>query len=122
MSELLISLRRHAPRIAISLLIMLVFFLHVAGVLNLGFISRLEHLAYDARVRATMPEDVDKRVVIVDIDEKSLTAQGRWPWTRDRIKALIDNLFDHYGIKLLAKPTEFILLLCRHILPVLFSR
>ena len=30
-----------------------------------------------------MPGGVDPRVVILDIDEKSLGEIGRWPWSRD---------------------------------------
>jgi adenylate cyclase len=40
-----------------------------------------------------MPRSLDPRIVIVDIDEKSLAAIGRWPWGRDRLAALADELF-----------------------------
>ena len=30
----------------------------------------------------------DPRIVIVDIDEKSLNAEGRWPWSRDILARL----------------------------------
>src|SRR4249919_2767784 len=43
--------------------------------------QRIEALAFDARMRWTLHEqDVDPMVVIVDIDEKSLAAEGQWPW------------------------------------------
>ena len=50
-----------------------------------------------------MPRTVDKRIVILDIDEKSLIepergGEGRWPWPRDRMALLLDKLFDHYQI------------------------
>lgn len=47
-----------------------------------------------------MPQTEDTRIVIVDIDEKSLAAEGRWPWGRDRIGAMVDTLFDHYHANL----------------------
>ena len=43
-----------------------------------------------------MPGGIDDRIVIVDIDEKSLAAEGRWPWRRDKVGLLVDQLFDHY--------------------------
>jgi adenylate cyclase len=57
---------------------------------------RLEWLAYDLRVRLMLPEDVapDPRVVIVDIDEKSLLQLGRWPWSRATIASLVDRVFE----------------------------
>ena len=66
--------------------------LHASGVLRIGVLHRLDNIIYDARVRATMPETLDERVVIVDIDEKSLAEVGRWPWGRDRLAALVDEL------------------------------
>ena len=45
-----------------------------------------------------MPRTPDDRIVIVDIDEKSLKEEGRWPWGRDRLALLMDKLFDKYGV------------------------
>ena len=59
--------------------------------------QRMEWLAYDVRLKATLPEEniLDPRIVIVDIDEKSLKAEGRWPWSREKIARLVDKLFDN---------------------------
>lgn len=54
--------------------------LHVSGKVPLSFIQQLEQNSYDARFNLLMLGGVDTRVVIVDIDEKSLSEQGRWPW------------------------------------------
>ena len=58
--------------------------------------QRMEWLAYDVRLKATLPEvnTPDPRIIIVDIDEKSLKAEGRWPWSREKIARLVDKLFD----------------------------
>lgn len=45
-----------------------------------------------------MSQEIDSRIVIVDIDEKSLAAEGRWPWSRNRLALLMDRLFDEYGV------------------------
>jgi len=43
-----------------------------------------------------MPGTQNKRIVIIDIDEKSLLEQGRWPWGRNKLAQLVDILFDKY--------------------------
>jgi len=85
----------------------LVFSAHAARYVELPFVQRIEAMLYDARVRLTMPGSVDDRIVIVDIDEKSLAAEGRWPWPRDRIARMLDRLFDDYGAQLVAFDVVF---------------
>lgn len=36
----------------------------------------------------------DDNIVIVDIDEKSLKTLGQWPWSRDKVAKLLQNLSD----------------------------
>ena len=86
-------LKKHLPRIAVTLLPVLLALLHVTGVARLSMLDRLDDLIYDARLRLTMPRTLDDRIVIVDIDEKSLAEVGRWPWSRDKLAALTENLF-----------------------------
>jgi len=100
-------LRRHLMRISLSLVLMLVFVLNAAGVLHLGFVDRMENFAYDVRLTLTMPDTQDKRIVIVDIDERSLLEQGRWPWSRNRLATLVDKLFDDYKIRVLGFDVVF---------------
>ena len=76
-------------------LVPLVFaLLHISGVLHLQVLERLDHIIYDARLRAFMPRTQDDRIVIVDIDEKSLEQLGHWPWGRDKLAALTRELFE----------------------------
>ena len=93
-------MKQHIVRIAIGLAVMLLFIGHVANFYNIGLISRLDNIIYDARLALAMPGGVDPRIVILDIDERSLdkTALGRWPWRRDKISALLTKLFDEYGV------------------------
>src|SRR5690606_20129609 len=42
-----------------------------------------------------------------DIDEKSLAAEGRWPWSRDKMAELLDLLFEHYKISLVGFDVVF---------------
>ena len=56
--------------------------------------DRLEYLAYDIRLNLLVDKDIkkDERIVIVDIDEKSLRSEGRWPWSRTKIAQLVENI------------------------------
>ncbi len=83
-------------RIAVGIAVVLAFFLHEAQIAESRFLKQLEFLAYDARLRLFMPKARDPRIVIVDIDEKSLNAEGRWPWSRDRVATMVRQLFDRY--------------------------
>ncbi len=90
---------QRSVRYALSLALTAVFLLHVGGVLPIPFLDTLEKLAYDARLKLMLPKSPDKQVVIIDIDENSLGEIGRWPWNRDVMASINDNLFDHYRIK-----------------------
>jgi adenylate cyclase len=48
----------------------------------------------------TMPRGRDARIVILDIDERSLGEVGRWPWRRDLMAELTAKLFERYGVAL----------------------
>ncbi len=91
-------MKRHLLLIGVGLLLTAVMCLTAGGFIHLGFISRLEAQLYDLRLNITAPRTIDPRIVIVDIDEKSLAEEGRWPWSRDRLALLLDQLFDKYGI------------------------
>lgn len=54
-----------------------------------------------------MPGTLDDRIVIIDIDEKSLKEEGRWPWSRNRLGDLMDKLFDKHGISVLGFDVVF---------------
>ena len=100
-------LSRHWPRIAITLVPLLFALLHAMGILPIGLLNRLDNNIYDARLRATMSGQLDERVVIVDLDEKSLAEVGRWPWSRNRMAELVDELFDRQKIGILGFDVVF---------------
>ncbi len=77
----------------VLLLVLLLALAQGAGVLPLRPVTQLDLFIADARLRALMPGGLDPRIVIVDVDEKSLAEIGRWPWSRDRLAALTDELF-----------------------------
>ncbi|MDD2925627.1 adenylate/guanylate cyclase domain-containing protein [Rhodoferax sp.] len=100
-------LRQHWQRIGLSLVPLLLAVLHGIQVLPVGVFQRLEAIVYDARMRASLSDTLDQRIVIVDIDEKSLTELGRWPWGRHKMADLVDTLFDRYQIALLGLDVVF---------------
>jgi adenylate cyclase len=84
---------------------MLFFIGHAARFYLVGFITQLDNIIYDARLNLTMPAGpfgkgpkVDNRIVVLDIDEKSLGEIGHWPWKRNVMADLMNKLFDKYGI------------------------
>lgn len=91
-------MKKNAILIGLGLLIVLFFVGNAARFYKLGFVDRLSENLYDYCLQLTMPRTVDDRIVILDIDEKSLKEEGRWPWGRDRMALLMDKLFDTYGI------------------------
>lgn len=112
MAARFIRLRRALPRLGLGLLLVLAGLGHAASLYRLPFLESLEVAAYDLRLRFIAPGGVDPRIVIVDIDEESLKereagGEGRWPWPRDRLALLVDQLFDRYGVALVGFDTVF---------------
>ena len=76
---------------------------HAMRIYRLPLLANLEAIGYDTRLKLTMPGGIDPRIVILDIDEKSLAekdagGEGHWPWPRDRLALLLDKLFDRHGV------------------------
>lgn len=62
-------------------------------------LQRLELMAFDIRLRVvkdiapgSSANEAATKVVIVDIDERSLTEHGRWPWSRAKVATLLERL------------------------------
>ena len=72
------------------LLLVVLLFLSGAPILDL-----IELKAYDLRFLSRGPRPPSPAVVMAAIDEKSLDAEGRWPWPRSKIAALVDTLSRH---------------------------
>jgi adenylate cyclase len=99
--------KRHALRLVISLSILVFFVLHASKIVEWDFIKSLEYMAYDTRLEISMPRKRDDRIVLIEIDEKSLSEVGRWPWNRSVMASLVDKLFDTYHIDLLGIDVVF---------------
>lgn len=97
---------RHLIRVAISLVLFLVFVAYINGLLPIRLLDQLEYYAYDARIRLTMPQTVDPRIVIADIDDETLRQTG-WPVPHDLYAKFINQLFNKYHVKLVAFDVMF---------------
>ena len=90
--------QRWHPTLRVSLVataLWLVGAWHVA-VAPLSPLTRLELALDDVRQSTALAPVSRPRddIVIIDIDDASLRALGRWPWPRDKLATLVDTLFD----------------------------
>lgn len=92
--------KRTLTRLAISAVVFALFLAHTARWLPLRLLDLVEAFTYDARVLLTLPGTADPKVVIVDLDERSLAAEG-WPWPRYKFATLVEQLFDRYQARVL---------------------
>ena len=100
-------MRLHWIRYGLGLLVLAAMLGHALPWYDIPLVARLEAIAYDSKVRLTMPQTVDERIVIVDIDEKSLSEQGRWPWGRDKLAKLVKQILDEHGAAVLGFDVVF---------------
>jgi adenylate cyclase len=93
-----VRVRQKWRPILIGLVLTFAFAAHAGEFINMPGLQAIERQLYDARVRATMTQEKDDRIVILDIDEESLGEFGRWPWNYIRMATIIDRLIDEYGV------------------------
>jgi CHASE2 domain-containing sensor protein/signal transduction histidine kinase len=62
-----------------------------AAIIRTGALQRLDGMAYDGLARLA-GRRVDPSIILVAIDDRSLAALGRWPWSRARHAALVDRI------------------------------
>jgi adenylate cyclase len=94
-------------RVVIGLALVACLLLDAAGWIEVRSLTKLERWAYDARVRLFLPRTRDPRIVIVDIDERSLGAEGRWPWRRDKLALMVHQLFARYRVRVIGFDIAF---------------
>lgn len=65
-------------------------------------LQRLDTLLYDLRFQMLPPDRAvgATPVVVVDIDEQSIRREGRWPWSRSKVAALVQSL-EKEGVRLI---------------------
>ena len=64
------------------------------AILTPSLFTQLDRRVYDGLLRSLPAPNDSTRVVIVDIDDRSLAAIGQWPWSRDVVARLVTRLRD----------------------------
>jgi CHASE2 domain-containing sensor protein len=59
-----------------------------------AFLARVDNVVYDLLLGVIPAGLPDSRVMIVDVDERSLAALGQWPWRRDLVGRLVARIRD----------------------------
>ena len=88
-------LQRYGARWLLGLLLTALAVLQLVQVLPSESLARMDSFFAGLRMRLEAPE-LDPRIVIVDIDERSLAEVGRFPWSRDKIARLVEQLTGPY--------------------------
>jgi adenylate cyclase len=57
-----------------------------------NYFQSLDNRVRDFYFKFRGPEPTSDKIVIVDIDEKSLKALGQWPWERNKVAQILTNL------------------------------
>ena len=63
-----------------------------SGLSYLGNISFGSEILRDQFIRWRASTEPEPRILVVDIDEASLAAEGAWPWSSTRIADLVENI------------------------------
>lgn len=102
------ALRRHWLRILITLVPVAMALAHATGAWRSPFVEPFDNFIYDTRLRLSMPCTLDPRIVIVDIDDPSLQQLGQWPWSRDKLARLTDELMGRQQAAVLGYDVLFV--------------
>ena len=57
-------------------------------------------LSYFDFLQRNHPESTSAQIVLIDIDEQSIAAEGQWPWSREVLAKYIDKIPDNNLIAL----------------------
>jgi adenylate cyclase len=87
--------RRYLIRAFLAIGFTVWLLMHVVGYVTIPYVDDMENMLYDSRIRLSAPGGKDDRIVIIAIDEASLDKQGHWPWTRDKLAGLVEQLIEY---------------------------
>ena len=91
-----------APRWLVGVIIVALFAVPpILEIPRAAFLDKLEAIAYDIRLKLTQSRETDPQVVIIDIDERTMQREGRFPWSRYKMALLTAQLFEHFHVRAL---------------------
>lgn len=85
-------LRKKQRQGLIRLAVMLGTVVGLLGLRQMGALARLELAALDALFRSRWPDGPDPRILLVAIDEASIQALQRWPWSDGLFADLVEKI------------------------------
>ncbi len=94
-------IERHEKWLGMPLVFIMAAAALLLALMQPAFLESIERKTLDERfvIRGTIPHD--PHIVILAIDNKSVTEVGRWPWSRDKIATIVDRVLGQYGAKAL---------------------
>lgn len=100
------ALQKYYQRWLLGLVLTLLACAYLTNDLPSETLDRIETSVADLRMRLEKPE-LDPRIVIVDIDSKSLTEVGRFPWSRNHVADLVRQLTEKYQVSAIGFDVSF---------------
>ncbi len=94
-------IERHQRWFGFPLIIAMSLLAFSIAVIQPDLIEQIELKTLDERFKIRGTITPDPRIIIVAIDDHSLSKVGRWPWPRDKIALIVDRLMNQYGVKTL---------------------
>ena len=73
-------------------IIVVFFFVTTIDIYFPSFVNSIDNKIKDYMFILRGPQKNSNSVVIIDIDEESLSKLGQWPWPRDKIAKILENL------------------------------
>ena len=73
------------------LLISIIILLVALKIFNIEIVKKISLVNYDLYQKLLVKGEV-KNITIIDIDEKSITAIGQFPWRRDIYAKILNNI------------------------------
>ncbi|MDQ6951793.1 MAG: adenylate/guanylate cyclase domain-containing protein [Mariprofundales bacterium] len=90
---------RHARLFGMPLVIVMALLAGLLALMQPTFLEHIEQKTLDERFVLRGPIPHDPHIVILAIDNASVTEVGRWPWSRDHIATIVDRVLGQYGAK-----------------------
>lgn len=88
-----IVLTHHFWRTVLVASLLILFGGHALQFWHLSGVKWIDRGIQDWRQQVARPLVPHTKIVILDIDERSLAEMGRWPWPRDTLAKVLDKLF-----------------------------
>jgi adenylate cyclase len=76
----------------VTLAVVTILLVATLSLWGVPILDLIELRTYDMRLRSRGSVPTSPSVVLAMVDEKSLDAEGRWPWPRSKLAALVDQL------------------------------